>query len=119
MKACYLRCWEYLSKSENIELIICPVVTCYSYYSYMIKTPKGRRGIMEYMGKKGIKTSILLHPVHLQPVYRELFSFKSGDLQKTEEACLSILSLSIYHGLPFEDIVFISTKLSTALSHNL
>ena len=59
-----------------------------SYYAYIVEltndAPVARDELASIMKQHGIGTSVLYHPVHLQPLYVKLFGFKNGLLPVTE-----------------------------------
>jgi dTDP-4-amino-4,6-dideoxygalactose transaminase len=51
-------------------------------------------------------------PIHLQPIYREMFGYKEGDYPAAEELCKTCLSIPIYPNITPEEISFISRKIT-------
>jgi len=79
-----------------------------SYYVYIVKltdeAPMSRDMLMEGLSDLGIETSILYHPVHLQPVYVKLFGYRKGELPVVEELGERSLALPLYNGMNADDI---------------
>jgi dTDP-4-amino-4,6-dideoxygalactose transaminase len=82
-----------------------------SYYAYIIKVHGNRDAIRDKLGSKGIGTSVMYHPAHLQPAYREQFGFTEGDLPVTEAISKKVISLPIYPDMRSETIDFIASAL--------
>lgn len=79
-----------------------------SYYVYIVKladeAPMSRDMLMRRLKDKGVETSVLYHPVHLQPFYVKLFGYQSGELPVAEELGEKSLALPLYNGMKSEEI---------------
>jgi perosamine synthetase len=97
----------YTNRLKGVSDIYClhkPENCRHSYYSYMVKVKAEQRSrIIEMLQKRGIGTSVMYNPVHLQPAYVNLFGYEKGSYPVTETACASILSLPMHNGLTSED----------------
>lgn len=105
----------YTERLEDIDSIEPPHmmenVRC-SYYAYIVKVNGiNRDELRERLSQHGIGTSIMFHPVHLQPIYRELFGYKEGTLPVTEETSRKCLSLPIYPGMSEDDVEYVVSTL--------
>jgi perosamine synthetase len=82
-----------------------------SYYAYNVKledvAPLTRDELMSKLNEKGIETSILYRPVHLQPFYSKLFGFTKGRLPVAELLGEKTLALPLYSCMPAEDIKYV------------
>ena len=89
-----------------------------SYYTYAVKlteeAPLNRDALMQYLKNKGIETSVLYHPVHLQPYYVRLFGHKKGELPVAEELGKSGLALPLHNRMNAEDVRSVVTALKEA-----
>jgi perosamine synthetase len=78
-----------------------------SYYAYILKVKKGapitRDGLRNILEKRGIMTSVLYHPVHLQPFYVKLFNQSKAQLPVAEDLGANSLALPIYNGMKIKD----------------
>lgn len=78
-----------------------------SYYAYIVKltdgAPVSRDTLMRKLNDTGIGTSVLYHPVHLQPFYVRLFGYRKGELPIAEELGEKSLALPLYNGMKAED----------------
>ena len=74
-----------------------------SYYVYIVKltdeAPLSRDALMKRLSDRGIGTSVLYHPVHLQPFYVKLFGYRKGELPVAEELGQRSLALPLYNGM--------------------
>jgi dTDP-4-amino-4,6-dideoxygalactose transaminase len=68
----------------------------YMFYSVCFPSQKRRDRAQIMLEKNGIETRIAFPPIHLQPLYRELFGFTEGYLPITEDIATRTLSLPIY-----------------------
>jgi len=80
-----------------------------SYYAYIVKltdgAPVSRDTLMRKLDDKGIETSVLYHPVHLQPFYVKVFGHRKGELPIAEEMGEKNLALPLYNGMKAEDVM--------------
>jgi len=78
-----------------------------SYYAYIAKledyAPIGRDELASKLKEKGIGTSILYHPVHLQPFYVRQLGFQSEVLPVAEDLGRRTIALPMYNNLSFEE----------------
>ncbi|MBT9138559.1 MAG: GDP-perosamine synthase [Dehalococcoidia bacterium] len=111
----------YTARLKDIDGIRPPYigdnVSC-SYYAYIIKVNSVNRDeLRDKLGQQGIGTSIMFHPVHLQPIYRKLFGYKEGMLPLTEEVSRKVLSLPIYPKMSEDDVDYVVSTLKKEM-HN-
>jgi perosamine synthetase len=82
-----------------------------SYYVYIVKledsAPVTRDELMLKLKEKGIETSILYKPIHLQPYYRKLFGFTKGYLPVAELLGERTLALPLYSCMSTQDIEYV------------
>ena len=84
------------------------------YHLYAVRV-KNRKGIMEDLAEKGVRT--LIHypiPIHMQEAYKDL-GYKKGDFPISEKCCEEILTLPMYPELPEEDIRYVVDSLTDLL----
>jgi len=78
-----------------------------SHYVYIVKVQKDspitRDRLMSQLQEKGVGTSILYNPVHLQPLYVRKFGFHRGLLPIAEELGEETLALPMYSDMLFDD----------------
>jgi len=80
------------------------------YHLYVIRT-KRRDYLKEWLEKNGIQCGIHYPlPIHLQPIYQEMFGYNNGDFPEAESHCKEALSLPMYPELTESDVRFISDK---------
>jgi len=63
----------------------------------------GRAAVHRALQAAGIAAQVHYIPIHLQPYYRRRFGTRFGDLPKTEDAYLRLLSLPLFPGLSEAD----------------
>jgi perosamine synthetase len=85
------------------------------YHIFAIRTDK-RDAIATHLKKFGIDTGVHYPlPIHLQPVYRELYGYKEGDYPESERLSREELSLPIYPGLTDDEARFVCEKIREVL----
>jgi len=83
-----------------------------SYYSFTVILNQGNRDeIRAQLLNDQIETSIMYHPVHLQPIYRKMYGYKPGSLPTTEDICSRILSLPLYLSMSANDVDAVCARL--------
>jgi perosamine synthetase len=100
--------------SDVEELILPPKgdnATRPVYHLYTIRT-QHRDALKKQLNANGIECGVNYPlPIHLQPIYREMFGFKEGMFPKSEELCRTCLSIPMYPGLTAKEISFVSDKI--------
>lgn len=91
----------YNSHLGSIKDITIPLVKKYNRHTYMLysiltKNNLQREKIQTALHNEGIETRINFPPMHLQPVYVEMYGFKKGMLPITEDITERILGLPIF-----------------------
>ncbi len=89
-----------------------------SYYTYATKlteeAPMNRNALMQYLKNKGIETSVMYNPVHLQPYYMRLYDHKKGELPVAEDLGNNGLALPLHNRMNAEDVRIVVTALREA-----
>jgi perosamine synthetase len=81
------------------------------YHLYVIRT-EHRDGLKEWLESNGIQCGIhYTLPIHLQPIYKEMFGFKEGMYPRSERLCKTCLSIPMYPDLTLSEIEFVSEKI--------
>jgi len=81
------------------------------YHMFVIKVDE-RDKLRELLKKNEVETGIHYPaPIHLQPIYRELFGYKGGELPAAEEFSKKCLSIPLHPGLSHENIKFVAEKI--------
>jgi dTDP-4-amino-4,6-dideoxygalactose transaminase len=64
---------------------------------------------VNWLSSRGVETGVhYTAPIHLQPVYREMFGYKGGQFPNSEALCSNELSIPMHPSLTSEDVEFIS-----------
>lgn len=78
-----------------------------SYYAYIVEltsdAPMTRDELSSTMRQHGIGTSVLYHPVHLQPLYVKRFGFKNGLLPITERLGRQTIALPLDNNISVDE----------------
>lgn len=91
-----------------------------SWFVYVVrlidKYSKEDRGlILNKLNEKGIGCSNYFSPIHLQPFYRKMFSYKKGDFPVTERVSERTIALPFYNNLKEEQIDYVCDNLKKAI----
>jgi len=105
---------EELSSLRGVETPTVRKGDRHTYMLYTLRVPRRDR-IRAYLEEKGVETRIAFPPIHLQPLYKELYGYRGGELPVTEEAGDSVLSIPIYFGLEEEKQDYVVNHLREAL----
>jgi len=74
---------------------------------YVVRTQR-RNDLSEYLKQREIQTAFHYPvPIHLQPLYKQMFGYRGGEFKNTEKACEEVLSLPMYPGLSDEQVSFV------------
>lgn len=102
---------RYQAKLSSVDGIVTPLMPdskCKPvFHQYVVKAEK-RDQLAEFLSKNGVDTAIHYPvPIHLQPVYREMYGYKEGDFPVSEKLAASVLSLPIHPSLRDQDIDYV------------
>ncbi len=104
----------YDNALKDVDGIVLPKVAegaTHVYHLYVIRTNK-RDELQKYLDDKGV--GALIHypiPPHLQEAYKGL-GYRKGDFPAAEEIAETALSLPLWPGMTFEDVVQVSNIIS-------
>jgi perosamine synthetase len=77
------------------------------YHLYVVRT-KLRDELKSWLETQGIGCGIhYVLPIHLQPVYREMFGYRDGAYPNAEELCKTCLSIPIFPDIAKDEILYI------------
>jgi perosamine synthetase len=80
-------------------------------YLYTLRA-ENRDGLQKWLELNGIQCGIHFPiPVHLQPVYQELFGYKAGAYPRSEELCRTCVSIPVHPALTRNEVIFISERI--------
>jgi perosamine synthetase len=78
------------------------------YHMYAIRCER-RDELREWLSSRGVETGVhYTVPIHLQPIYRQMFGYKGGEFPNSETLCNNELSIPMHPSLAPEDVEFIS-----------
>jgi len=81
------------------------------YHLYVVRT-KFRDLLKVWLEKNDIECGVHYPlPIHLQPVYREMFGYKGGEYPKSEALCNTCLSLPMHPFLNSEEVGYVCEKI--------
>jgi len=112
---------EKLAEVEEVQIpYIAPYVSKMSWFVYVIRLGKGidRDKVIKYLNEKGIQCKPYFTPIHLQPFYRKMFSYKEGDFPVTEDVTGRTIALPFFNNLKEEQIDYVVEKLQEGIARN-
>jgi perosamine synthetase len=78
------------------------------YHMYAVRCDR-RDELREWLSSTGVETGIhYTAPIHLQPIYRQMFAYKGGEFPNSETLCNNELSIPMHPNLTSEDVDSIS-----------
>ncbi|MDH3364865.1 MAG: DegT/DnrJ/EryC1/StrS family aminotransferase [Thermoplasmata archaeon] len=82
------------------------------YHLYTVKTAR-RDQLRAHLDEAGVQTGVHYEiPIHLQPIYREMFGYKDGQLPVTERLCKEVLTLPIFPDLTDDQMSYVCEKIT-------
>ncbi|MFX0210621.1 MAG: DegT/DnrJ/EryC1/StrS family aminotransferase [Candidatus Hodarchaeota archaeon] len=83
-----------------------------AYYLYVIRTSK-RDELKDWLTNNGIQTGIHYPiPIHLQPIYKQMYGYEEGDYPKSEVLSKTVLSLPMFQQLTPSEIDYVCEKIT-------
>ena len=77
------------------------------YHLYTIRTKK-RNELKAHMEKNGVGVGVHYEvPIHLQPIYKQMFGFKEGMLPITERLSKEVLTLPMFADITPDQIKYV------------
>lgn len=117
---------KYKRELSSLDWIRCQAIrsgNLSSYYSYIVlldpNAPVSRDQLRETLASFGIETSIIYHPIHLQPLYRRLFETKEGDAPVSEILGRRSLALPMWNGLTEAEIEYVAGSIRTVSARQI
>lgn len=81
------------------------------YHLYVIRL-KHRDKLKKWLEENGVGCGIhYVLPIHLQPIYKELYEFHGGEYPKSERLCRTCLSIPMHPFLIMDEIKYVSEKI--------
>ncbi len=83
-----------------------------AYHLYTIRTAK-REGLRAHLEATGVQTGVHYEiPIHLQPIYKDLYGYREGMLPITERLCREVVTLPMFPGMTDEQIGYVCDSIS-------
>jgi perosamine synthetase len=88
------------------------------YHLYVIRT-RHRDDLKVWLESNGIQCGVhYTLPIHLQPIYKQMFGFEKGAYPRSEELCRTCLSIPMFPELTLSEINFVSEKIHEFLQQD-
>lgn len=109
----------YNERLKEIDEVVVPYVSSdvrKSWFVYVIRlsddfTQEDRDRILQELKGRGIGCNNYFSPIHLQPFYRKIASYKEGDFPVTEAIAARTVALPFYGNLTEEEIELVCDHL--------
>lgn len=107
---------RYSEKLSSVREVVTPFVNPGNKHTYMLYTIRvpNRERVRAHLEENGVETRITFPPIHLQPLYRDLYGYRGGELPVTEEVANTVLSIPMYYGLEEEKQDYVVNHLREA-----
>lgn len=77
------------------------------YHLYTLRT-KHRYELKAFLESKGVGVGLNYEiPIHLQPIYRQLFGFREGMLPVTERCCKEVIAIPMFADITEEQVRYV------------
>ena len=109
---------EKLAEVKEVQVpYIAPYVSRMSWFVYVIRLDGkiNRDKVIKYLNEEGIQCKPYFTPIHLQPFYRKMFSYKEGDFPVTEDVTGRTIALPFFNNLKEEQIDYVVDKLKEGI----
>ncbi len=85
------------------------------FHLFVIRTDK-RDKLADHLASKGIETGVHYPvPIHLQPIYQQLYGFRGGEYPVSEALSTSLLSLPIFPSMTDEQVDMVCEEIVSYL----
>jgi dTDP-4-amino-4,6-dideoxygalactose transaminase len=85
------------------------------FHLYVIRTDM-RDEMAEHLSKKGIETGVHYPvPIHMQPIYQQMYGFRGGEYPVSEALATSLLSLPIFPSMTDEQVDVVCEEIIACL----
>lgn len=82
------------------------------HHMYVIRT-KLRDSLRDWLASRSIECGIHYPlPIHLQPVYQQIYGYQKGDYPSSEKMCEQVLSIPMHPNLTSTEVEFVSQSIS-------
>ncbi|MDD4239513.1 MAG: DegT/DnrJ/EryC1/StrS family aminotransferase [Desulfotomaculaceae bacterium] len=110
----------YDARLSPVDGVILPYVAPgvqMSWFVYVVRFSEGidRNRIMHFMQERGVDCRPYFQPLHLQPLYRDLFDYREGDFPICEHEANHTLALPFFNNLSIDKIDYVVETLEQAI----
>lgn len=82
------------------------------YHLYTVKTTQ-REKLRAHLDGAGVQTGVHYEiPIHLQPIYKEMYGYKEGLLPVTERLCKEVMTLPMFPDMTDEQVSYVCENVS-------
>jgi perosamine synthetase len=108
---------EALEEVDGVEPLAEVEGTERSWFVHVVLLEKGhtRSDAIDLLVNWGVACRAYFPPIHLQPLYRDLYGYRVGDFPVTEDVAGRTLALPFYNSLEKSDVEFIVEQLARSI----
>ena len=89
----------------------CPSSVVPVFHLYVARCTH-RDELRTWLANAGVATGIHYElPIHLQPIYRDMFHYVGGEFPNSEKLCREVVSLPIYPDLSMDEVEYVCQKI--------
>jgi perosamine synthetase len=112
--------------SERLALLdglavpfVAPETTRMSWFVYVVRlgAEVDRDALMAGLEVDGIPSRPYFVPIHLQPIYRQMFGFKPGDFPVTERIAQKTLALPFFTEMTESQVDYVCARIATRIGN--
>ncbi len=114
---------RYFKLLENVKEIRLPSLfnnienSWFLFYIFINKKVRDR--FILYLNERNISSRRYFYPIHLQPFYKKMFSYKKGDFPITEKISEELVAIPFYTGMNFKEQEYVSENIKEFFSTNI
>lgn len=97
---------------------VLPETTRMSWFVYVIKLDEGidKTDVIRQLDERGVPSRPYFSPIHLQPIYREMYGFEDGDFPVTEAISQRTLAIPFYSLMPEDEVEYVCQQIREVLA---
>lgn len=98
---------------------VSPETTRMSWFVYVIQLEDGidKSDVIAKLDARGVPSRPYFSPIHLQPIYRELFGFEGGEFPVTEAVSERTLAIPFYSLMPEDEVDYVCEQIRAVFAN--
>lgn len=97
---------------------VLPETSMMSWFVYVIQLDEGidKSEIIAKLEERGVPSRPYFSPIHLQPIYRELYGYKGGEFPVTEAVAKRTLAIPFYSLMPEGEVEYVCEQIRAVMA---